>query len=87
VYSGQLLLELVEQGVPREDAYRWVQRNAMRVWDEGVSFLDGILADADIGKHLKREAIERVFRSDALLDNVQGIFDRVFHRGQGANLR
>jgi adenylosuccinate lyase len=87
VYSGQLLLELVEQGVPREDAYRWVQRNAMRVWDEGVSFLDGILADADIGKHLKREAIERVFRSDALLDNVQGIFDRVFHREQGANLR
>lgn len=78
VYSGQLLLELVGCGVPREEAYRWVQRNAMRVWDEGVSFREGVLADPDIGKHLGPDAIERVFASDGLLANIEGIFERVF---------
>lgn len=78
VYSGQLLLELVEKGVPREEAYRWVQRNAMRVWDEGVSFQDSVAADSDIGLHLTREAIEHVFAAKDLLANVEGIFERVF---------
>ena len=45
IYSGQLLLELVEKGVTREDAYRWVQRNAMRAWDDGVDFKDSVLED------------------------------------------
>jgi len=78
VYSGQVLLELVALGVPREEAYRWVQRNAMRAWDEGVSFMDAVLADKDIARHLDRAAIERMFDSRALLANIEGIFDRVF---------
>src|ERR1043166_9180150 len=48
VYSGELLLALVAKGVSREDAYRWVQRNAMRVWDEGGAFKDKVLSDLDI---------------------------------------
>src|SRR5262245_39348450 len=48
IYSGELLLELVAKGVSREDAYRWVQRNAMRVWDEGGNFKEKVLSDSDI---------------------------------------
>src|SRR5437016_4493449 len=52
VYSGELLLALVAKGVTREEAYRWVQRNAMRVWDEGGSFREKIQNDADVSKTL-----------------------------------
>ena len=51
IYSGELLLALVAKDVTREDAYRWVQRNAMRVWDEGGTFKEKVLTDADISKH------------------------------------
>ena len=78
VYSGQLLLELVEQGTAREEAYRWVQRNAMRVWDEGVGFKESVLADADITGKLDRDHIDSVFDSTRLLENVDYIFGRVF---------
>jgi adenylosuccinate lyase len=81
VYSGQLLLELVETGVPREEAYRWVQRNAMRVWDEGVSFREGVLQDRDIAAHLDAGAIGRVFDSRDLVENIERIFQKVFGTG------
>jgi adenylosuccinate lyase len=78
IYSGQLLLELVEQGVTREEAYRWVQRNAMRVWDEGVEFKESVLRDADIAAALDRNHVEQVFDSKRLLENVDFVFRRVF---------
>jgi adenylosuccinate lyase len=78
VYSGELLLELVAHGITREDAYRWVQRNAMRVWDEGGTFKEKVLTDADISKTLKAGDIEKVFDSTRLLANVDRIFQRVF---------
>ena len=78
IYSGELLLELVAKGVTREDAYNWVQRNAMRVWDEGGSFKEKILSDADIKKTLKPADVEKVFDSSRLLSNVDRIFQRVF---------
>ena len=78
VYSGQLLLRLVEQGAAREEAYRWVQRNAMRVWDEGVEFKESVLADADITGKLDRNHIDSVFDSTRLRENVDYIFGRVF---------
>ncbi len=78
IYSGQLLLELVEQGVTREEAYGWVQRNAMRVWDQDVGFKDSVLADSDICNRLDRTQIEQVFDSKRLLENVDYVFDRVF---------
>jgi adenylosuccinate lyase len=78
VYSGELLLELVAHGVTREDAYGWVQRNAMRVWDEGGTFKQKVLSDADITKTLKAGDIEKVFDSRRLLANVDRIFQRVF---------
>jgi adenylosuccinate lyase len=78
VYSGELLLELVAKGITREDAYKMVQRNAMRVWDEGGTFKDMVLSDADIGKACSAKDIEKVFDSSRLLKNVDRIFERVF---------
>jgi adenylosuccinate lyase len=78
VYSGELLLELVAKGITREDAYRMVQRNAMRVWDEGGTFKDKVLSDADITKACSTKEIEKVFDSTRLLKNVDYIFGRVF---------
>ena len=78
VYSGELLLALVSKNVSREDAYRWVQRNAMRVWDEGGTFKEKVFSDADIQKILDPKDIDRVFNSVQLLQNVDRIFTRVF---------
>src|SRR2546425_1770595 len=78
IYSGELLLELVARGVTREDAYCWVQRDAMRVWDEGGTFKEKVLSDADIRRALNSTDIERVFDSSRLLANVDRIFQRVF---------
>ncbi|HXD32818.1 MAG TPA: adenylosuccinate lyase [Pyrinomonadaceae bacterium] len=78
IFSGQLLLALTQKGVARETAYEWVQRNAMRVWDEGEIFQELVKVDADIGTHLSAAEIDRVFALDFYLRNVDAIFDRVF---------
>jgi len=78
IYSGDLLLALVAKGVLREDAYRWVQRNAMRVWDEGGNFKEKVLSDPDVQKKLTAADVDRVFDSGRLLANVDKIFARVF---------
>ena len=78
VYSGELLLELVSRGITREEAYRWVQRNAMRVWDEGGTFREKVLSDPDIVKACGSAEIDKVFDSTRLLKNVDRIFERVF---------
>jgi adenylosuccinate lyase len=78
IYSGELLLALVAKNVTREDAYRWVQRNAMRVWDEGGTFKEKVLNDADIQKFLSLNEIEHAFDSRRLLQNADRIFKRVF---------
>ncbi len=78
IYSGELLLELVARGVTREDAYCWVQRNAMRVWDEGGTFKEKVLNDADIKQKLTVADVDKVFDSSRLLANVDRIFQRVF---------
>ena len=78
VFSGQLLLALTRAGVGRETAYEWVQRSAMKTWDEGGDFRERVLEDADITSRLARAEIERVFSLDAYLRNVDTIFARVF---------
>ena len=79
VFSGQLLLALTQAGASRETAYEWVQRNAMRVWDEGGDFQALVAADPDIKARLSREQIERVFSLDTYLRNVDAVFARVFN--------
>jgi len=78
IYSGRLLLELVRRGVLRETAYQWVQRNAMRVWDEKADFLELVLADEDIRRHLSEEEIRQTFDWRQALRNVDRVFQRVF---------
>jgi adenylosuccinate lyase len=78
VFSGQLLLDLVEQGVLREDAYRWVQRNAMRAWKEGLNFHELVLMDPDITGRVPRTKIEHAFDLSRQLRNINKIFARVF---------
>ena len=79
IFSGQLLLALTQKGVARETAYEWIQRNAMKVWDEGKDFQPLIKTDADIRAHLSEAEIDRVFSLDTYLRNVGAVFDRVFH--------
>ncbi len=78
VFSGQLLLALTQKGVSREDAYVWTQRNAMRVWDEGLDYKELIINDADISSHLSAEEIARAFDIKYYLRNVEKVFARVF---------
>jgi adenylosuccinate lyase len=78
VFSGQVLLELAAHGVSREQAYAWVQRNAMRSYDEQKEFKALLLADPDITGVLSREEIDRAFDLAVQLRHVNAIFERVF---------
>jgi adenylosuccinate lyase len=78
VFSGSVLLELARQGVSREQAYEWVQRNAMRSFDERADFKALLIADPDVARVLPAAAIERTFDLDDQLKHVDDIFERVF---------
>ncbi len=78
VFSGQVLLELARRGIAREQAYEWVQRNAMRAFHERTDFKALLLADADVAGVLGAAEIERAFDLDEQLRNVDAIFARVF---------
>jgi len=78
VFSGQLLLDLVEAGVLREDAYRLVQANAMKAWKEDLDFRELILSDPEMTSKVKRETLEHAFDLQRPLRNVDKIFRRVF---------
>jgi adenylosuccinate lyase len=80
VFSGQLLLDLVEGGVSREDAYRLVQSHAMRAWRENLDFHDLILNDPEIRGRVPRAKIEHAFDLKRQLRNIDKIFARVFPR-------
>ncbi len=78
VFSGQLLLDLVESGVSREDAYRLVQGHAMRAWKENLDFHELVLNDPEISGRVSRARIERAFDLKRQLKNIDRIFARVF---------
>jgi adenylosuccinate lyase len=82
IFSGQLLLDLVEHGVAREDAYRMVQSHAMRAWKEGLDFHQLVLADKEITGKVPRKQIEYAFDLQRQLKNVDKIFARVFGAGR-----
>ena len=78
VFSGTVLLELARRGLSREQAYEWVQRNAMRSFHEQKDFKELLLADPDLMKVLTPAEVEKAFDLDDHLRNVDVIFDRVF---------
>jgi adenylosuccinate lyase len=79
VFSGTILLELAKKGISREQAYEWVQRNAMRSFAEQIDFKSLLLADPDVTRVLPPAEIERAFDLGEQLKYVDHIFDRVFH--------
>jgi len=78
VFSGTVLLELAKRGISREQAYEWVQRNAMRSFHEQKDFKALLLADPDLTRVLSPSEIEKAFDLNDQLRNVDAIFDRVF---------
>jgi adenylosuccinate lyase len=78
VFSGTVLLELARRGISREQAYEWVQRNAMRSFHEKRDFKALLLADADVTRVLTPAEIEKAFSLDEQFHYVDEIFDRVF---------
>jgi adenylosuccinate lyase len=78
VHSERVLLALARKGMAREDAYRLVQRNAMKTWDAGSDFQQSLKADADVAKLLTAAEIDACFDLGHHFANVDVIFDRVF---------
>ena len=76
VFSGTLLLELARRGIMREQAYLWMQRNAMRAFHEQLDFRTLVLADADVMGVLARDEVDRAFDLDEQLRNVNAVIDR-----------
>ncbi|MGB6192738.1 MAG: adenylosuccinate lyase [Terracidiphilus sp.] len=77
IFSGQLLLDLAEAGMMREDAYRLVQSHAMRAWKDDLVFRDEIERDPAITALLSKEKLDRTFDYTRQLGNVDAIFRRV----------
>jgi adenylosuccinate lyase len=78
VFSGQLLLDLVEKGMPRDDAYKCVQENAMAAWESETSFRERVAADPRITKFMDAAGLARTFDMQRQLRYVDAIFERVF---------
>ena len=78
VHSQRVLIALTKAGMSREDAYRVVQKNAMRVWEKGEDFLELLKADPQVRKALKPKGLEANFDLKHHLKHVDTIFKRVF---------
>ena len=76
-FSHRLLLALVEHGVDRGAAYRAVQQDAMRSWDEELDFEELVRADPEITEHLSDADLAQVFDLDATIAHLDGAFDRL----------
>ncbi len=80
IFSQRVLLALTQAGVSREDSYLFVQRNAMKVWEEGADFLTELKADADVTAKISESELEELFDIGYHTKNVDVIFKRVFGR-------
>ena len=79
--AQRVLLALVGKGIPRQEGYVLVQRNAMKVWEEKVDFRTALKGDADVRKALTDAEIDACFAVEYHLKHVDTIFDRVFGKG------
>jgi adenylosuccinate lyase len=78
IFSGKVLLMLVESGLQRKDAYKIVQRNAMKTWESGEDLKALLKKDREVSKNLKDEQIEKAFSFNEMFNNIDFIFRRVF---------
>lgn len=86
-YSQTVMLLLVEKGVTRENAYRLVQKCAHRAWDTNRNFVQLILRDKQVMKHLTRKEIEITCTLERHLQSLDDIFKRVFKQAQPARIK
>ncbi|HUR79279.1 MAG TPA: adenylosuccinate lyase [Thermoanaerobaculia bacterium] len=86
VFSGTVLLELAKRGISREQAYEWVQRNAMRAFHEQRDFKTLLLDDADLMRVLTPSEVEKAFDLEDQMRNIDVIFARVFGRAEVASV-
>jgi len=77
VFSQRVLLALAEKGLSREEAYKLVQRNSHKAWEEGKEFKELLVSDRDIGKMLTPEEIDKCFSLDPYLDKIDYIYAKV----------
>jgi adenylosuccinate lyase len=82
IHSQRVLLALTEAGISREEAYRLVQRNAMKVWETGGDFLEQLLADKDVTRALPEKTLRAQFDLGYHTKHVDTIFQRVFGKGK-----
>ncbi|WP_208434284.1 adenylosuccinate lyase [Bartonella taylorii] len=78
VHSQRVLLALTQAGISREDSYRIVQRNAMKVWEQGKDFLEELLNDRDVTKVLSEAELREKFNLSYHTKHINTIFKRVF---------
>jgi len=78
VHSQRVLLALTQKGLSREDSYRLVQRNAMRVWEQGADFMTELKADPEVMAAMTEAEIEDKFDLGYHTKHVDTIFNRVF---------
>ena len=87
VFSGQLLLDLVEHGVSREAGYRLVQGHAMRAWREGLNFRELVTRDPELTRSVPAKVIQGAFELNRQLRNMDAIFAQVFKRKSDGKAR
>ncbi len=83
IFSGQLLQDLVEKGMPRDEAYKAVQENSMAAWETESSFRDRVAADKRVTKYLDAAGLSHTFDLQRQLRHVEAIFTRVFGEPAG----
>ena len=81
-FSQAIMLKLVEKGLSREDAYRVVQRNALKAWDKGSDFKSTISKDATVKKRLTKKQVDHCCSLKYYLRHIDGIFTRVFEQSK-----
>ena len=77
IFSQEVLLAIIKKGVTREDSYQIVQRNAMKSWNEGSSFIDNLKSDSEVMGHITSSELESLFDLDKILININKIFERL----------
>ena len=77
IFSQALLLTLTQKGISREQSYKMVQRNALKVWEEKISFIDALLQDKELEKIISTDEIKSICNIDNRLKNVEYIFKKV----------
>ena len=77
IFSQEVLLALIKKDITREDAYRMVQKNAMKVWEQKVDFKTLLFEDENISNILSKDEIEKLFDLNKILKNIKKVFKRL----------